>query len=101
MDHIVSRKHGGISTTRNLAYACILCNRYKGTDLGSIIRPSDQIVALFNPRLQKWSDHFRLECPVIQPITLEGEVTLKYCVSTRQNGLSSAKYYSSCAVTRG
>lgn len=29
VDHIVSRKHGGSSTFENLAYACLICNRYK------------------------------------------------------------------------
>lgn len=38
IDHIISRKHGGSSGIGNLAYACILCNRYKGTDIASIDR---------------------------------------------------------------
>lgn len=33
VDHIVSRKHGGESTSDNLAYAYVICNRYKGTDI--------------------------------------------------------------------
>ena len=33
VDHVVSRKHGGASAFDNLAYACILCNRYKGSDV--------------------------------------------------------------------
>jgi 5-methylcytosine-specific restriction endonuclease McrA len=33
VDHIVSRKHGGESTSDNLAYACVIYNRYKGTDI--------------------------------------------------------------------
>ncbi|MGA2575636.1 MAG: HNH endonuclease [Bryobacteraceae bacterium] len=36
VDHIISRKHGGSSGIGNLAYACVLCNRYKGTDIASI-----------------------------------------------------------------
>jgi 5-methylcytosine-specific restriction endonuclease McrA len=35
VDHIVSRKHGGISTLENLALAGVICNRYKGTDIFS------------------------------------------------------------------
>ncbi len=34
VDHVVSRKHGGDSTMDNLAYACVLCNRYKGLTSG-------------------------------------------------------------------
>src|ERR1051325_4967074 len=36
VDHIISLKHGGSTEPENLAYACALCNRAKGTDVGSI-----------------------------------------------------------------
>ena len=36
VDHVVSEKHGGETSSENLAYACAFCNRAKGTDLGSI-----------------------------------------------------------------
>ena len=36
VDHIISFKHGGSSDADNLAYACALCNRAKGSDVGSI-----------------------------------------------------------------
>ena len=42
VDHIVSRKHGGESTSDNLAYACVICNRYKGTDIAAIDQSSRQ-----------------------------------------------------------
>ena len=49
IDHIISRKHGGSSGVGNLAYACILCNRYKGTDIASIDH-SGRAIRLFDPR---------------------------------------------------
>src|SRR5205814_10100623 len=36
VDHIIGLKHGGSSEADNLAYACALCNRAKGSDIGSI-----------------------------------------------------------------
>ncbi len=36
VDHVVSRKHGGGDEDTNLALACVICNRHKGTDLGSL-----------------------------------------------------------------
>ncbi|MBV9157432.1 MAG: HNH endonuclease [Acidobacteriaceae bacterium] len=36
VDHVISRKHGGLSTPENLAYACVRCNVWKGSDIGSI-----------------------------------------------------------------
>ena len=74
VDHIISRKHGGSSGIGNLAYACILCNRYKGTDVASIDR-SGRPIRLFEPRRDSWDEHFKLDGPVIQPITAIGEVT--------------------------
>lgn len=75
VDHIISRKHGGESEASNLAYACVFCNRYKGTDLGSIVVDSQEIVRFFNPRLDRWYEHFELETLEIVPKTEIGEVT--------------------------
>ena len=36
IDHIVAVKHGGDTTANNLCYACVFCNRFKGSDLGSV-----------------------------------------------------------------
>jgi hypothetical protein len=76
IDHIVSRKHGGSSGIGNLAYACVLCNRHKGADIASIDR-SGRPVRLFDPRRDSWDEHFKLDGPVIQPLTPTGEVTTR------------------------
>lgn len=59
MDHIVSEKHGGATTPENLAYACDVCNRNKGSDLGSL-SPDGTLTRFFNPRIDHWADHFAL-----------------------------------------
>jgi HNH endonuclease len=74
VDHIISLKHGGSSDPGNLAYACALCNRAKGSDVGSI-STTGEFVRFFNPRIDRWAEHFRLEGATIQPLTLIGEVT--------------------------
>ena len=38
VDHIVSRQHGGEAIGENLAYACMVCNRFKGANLSSFLR---------------------------------------------------------------
>ena len=76
VDHIVSRKHGGESTSDNLAYACVICNRYKGTDIAAIDQSSGKITRLFDPRSDRWSDHFRLEGTTIEPISSVGSATV-------------------------
>jgi hypothetical protein len=40
----LSRKHGGSSGFKNLAYACVLCNRHKGSDVASINPETDEAV---------------------------------------------------------
>jgi 5-methylcytosine-specific restriction endonuclease McrA len=77
VDHILSRKHGGSSTTDNLAYACVLCNRYKGADVASVDARTGKLFRLYNPRQDRWSDHFRLEDQFIRPRTEIGSVTVR------------------------
>jgi hypothetical protein len=75
LDHIISRKHGGLSTPENLALACIICNRYKGTDIGSLDLKSGELVRLFHPRRDRWKDHFQVVGVTIEPLTDVGRVT--------------------------
>jgi hypothetical protein len=65
-----------LSGIGNLAYACILCNRYKGTDIASIDH-SGRPIRLFDPRRDSWGEHFKLDGPIIQPLTPVGEVTAR------------------------
>lgn len=75
IDHIVSRKHGGLSTPENLALACVLCNRYKGADIASVDSQTGELVRLFNPRQDRWVDHFRLRGATIEALSAIGDVT--------------------------
>lgn len=75
-DHIIPRQHGGESSAENLALACVRCNRYKGPNIGSIDPETGELVAFYHPRKQAWSDHFRLDGALIQPLTPAGRVTV-------------------------
>jgi len=77
VDHIVSRKHGGSSASDNLAYACVICNRYKGSDVASIEPGTGEIIRLFDPRRDRWADHFRIDGTLIEPITIVGSTTAR------------------------
>jgi hypothetical protein len=76
VEHIVAEKHGGATTADNLALACPYCNRYKGTDLGSLDPATGLLTPFFNPRTQDWHDHFGLDGPLIVPRTAIGRVTV-------------------------
>lgn len=77
IEHIISRKHGGLSELENLALACVFCNRYKGSDIASLIPETNELVRLFNPRAMRWREHFRLNEVVIESLTEIGEATIR------------------------
>lgn len=77
VEHIISRKHGGSSEPDNLALACVFCNRYKGSDIASLIPETNQLVRFYNPRIDHWQKQFRLNGVVIEPLTEIGEATVR------------------------
>ncbi len=74
VDHIVSRKHGGSDEVENLAFACTPCNRSKGTDLGSL-DDAGRLVRFFNPRVDRWGNHFRIRNAQLESLTSIGAAT--------------------------
>jgi hypothetical protein len=76
VEHIISLKHGGSSELSNLAYACAFCNRHKGSDVGSVSE-AGEFSRFFNPRSDRWSEHFRLDGNIIRPLSVIGEVTAR------------------------
>ncbi len=76
-DHIIPVQHGGITDVANLALACLRCNRYKGPNVGSFDPVTGQLTAFFNPRTQRWADHFIWHGAEIVPLTPEARVTVK------------------------
>jgi hypothetical protein len=63
VEHIVGRQHVVLDDSDNLALACDRCNAYKGPNLASIDPESGEIVVLFHPRRDAWSEHFTMEVP--------------------------------------
>jgi len=78
IDHIQPVAKGGANTEDNLCLACELCNQYKWTQIEAIDPESGELVSLFNPRLQKWQEHFTwsLEGTEIIGITPHGRATI-------------------------
>lgn len=76
VDHIIAEQHGGRTETENLAYACMICNRHKGPNLSSIDPRTGERTWLYNPRTQRWEDHFQLNHDgTISGVTAEGRAT--------------------------
>jgi hypothetical protein len=77
VDHVISVKHGGDTVTENLAYACAFCNRHKGSDIASLSQQTGSLVRFYNPRTDRWADHFELDGVYIRPVSEIGEVTAR------------------------
>jgi len=67
----------GSSELENLALACVFGNRYKGSDIASLILETDELVRFYNPRTMRWREHFRLNRVIIEPLTQIGEATVR------------------------
>lgn len=77
VDHIISKKHDGGDNLDNLAWSCFNCNVFKGTDIASIDRETDELILLYNPRKQQWVKHFSKDDLYIKGITPIGRVTVR------------------------
>jgi 5-methylcytosine-specific restriction endonuclease McrA len=77
IEHIIPRKHGGSDEFDNLALACSACNLHKGSDLTGIDPSSGDVVPLFNPRCERWDDHFGWDGLRILGLTGVGRTTVR------------------------
>ena len=77
IDHITPRIAGGADEFENLALACFYCNRRKSTNQTMVDIETGEHVALFNPRIDRWSAHFAWSADGLRIIALTaiGRVT--------------------------
>src|SRR5262245_2279905 len=47
-EHVIPRKHGGLTAADNLALACFFCNNRKGPNLSGIDPETGEVVQLFD-----------------------------------------------------
>jgi hypothetical protein len=69
MDHVIARQHEGPSDESNLALACPFCNTHKGPNIAGIDPRTNQMIRLFHPRRDVWSEHFRWGGAVLVGLT--------------------------------
>lgn len=77
IDHITPRSLGGLDSLVNLALACRRCNERRYNFVASIDPKTQEMVPLFNPRLQSWKQNFSWieEGAVIKGLTPIGRAT--------------------------
>jgi hypothetical protein len=58
LDHVRPRSAGGRTQLSNLAWACLGCNQHKYSKRFGIDPWTQSAIALFNPRQERWIEHF-------------------------------------------
>lgn len=94
-DHIIPESKGGTDDIDNLCAACRACNGSKLAAQTDIDPETDKEVPLFNPRTQKWSEHFQFSRDYIEIIGLTaiGRATIKRLKMNRDNLQIAREYW--------
>jgi hypothetical protein len=78
VDHARSLKHGGKTEFINLVFSCAHDNQNKGSNIATFKdENSDEIIRLFNPRIDEWDEHFFLVGGEILSKTFIGAATIR------------------------
>lgn len=75
VEHIIPRSRGGTDDPDNLALACPSCNLHKSDRTEATDPESNETTPLFNPRRDRWKDHFRWDGYRIVGLTPLGRVS--------------------------
>ena len=89
IDHIIAEKHSGSTTEDNLALACTICNKYKGSDLASLDPETGKIVGLYHPRQDRWVEHFQIQGAEFIHLTAKGLVTIRLLQLNRREKIAA------------
>ena len=76
IDHIIPTNAGGETTANNLALACVSCSLRKQARRAARDPQTGRQVLLFQPRRQRWKDHFRWEGVRVIGLTARGRATI-------------------------
>jgi hypothetical protein len=70
IDHIIPTARGGTDEEENLWLACRMCNGFKGDRTHGLDPLTGQEVPLFDPRQQRWAEHFTWSADGLQIVGL-------------------------------
>ena len=77
LDHIIAEKHGGPTTSANLAWACFSCNLHKGPNIAGLDPDTGALTPLFHPRTDVWAENFEWDGAWLRGRTAVGRTTLE------------------------
>ena len=70
VEHPLPQSRGGSDVLDNLALSCHACNRFKSDFLTGFDPVTGHEVPLFNPRRDRWAEHFRIDPETLEMIGL-------------------------------
>jgi hypothetical protein len=76
IDHVLAKKHRGLTLASNLCLACFACNNHKGPNIAGVDPASKKVVPLFHPRRHKWHRHFRWNGAILVGMSPTGRATV-------------------------
>lgn len=81
IEHVIAKQHTpgdeDMDNPNRLALSCDRCNLFKGPNLSSVDPDSGEIVNLFHPRTDSWSDHFLLCGNMFVGLSPTGRATVR------------------------
>ncbi len=97
-DHVIARKHRGAGTLANLAWSCADCNAHKGSDLAGLDAEMGRLERLFNPRTDRWEEHFEWKGAELFGKTALGRVTVALLQINREERLAVRRELMAAAI---
>jgi hypothetical protein len=78
VEHVIPPMHGGADDETNFALSCRACNLFKSNHLDGVDPQTETVVRLFDPRQDRWDEHFRADTAtgVIVGLTPIGRATV-------------------------
>lgn len=102
VEHVIPLAAGGADELHNLALACRSCNLRKGTVRRARDPSTGEMVPLFSPRADDWSDHFELDLATfrIEGLTPTGRATVRRLGLNRGPQLAARRLWVSRLLLR-
>jgi HNH endonuclease len=89
-EHIIPLIKHGLTILLNLAFSCGGCNSYKKDKTEALDPLTRQLMPLFNPRTDIWTDHFEWSADDLQVIgtTPTGRATVQLLKVNREGNIN-------------
>jgi len=95
VEHIIPPMRGGKSVLSNLCLACRRCNVFKTDQIEAVDETTGKKVSLFNPRTQRWQEHFKWNLNGFEVIGITpcGRATVKALQMNNEHAVAARQFW--------